>query len=149
MDHIIIKDEYYLDLPENQELKPPSEETAPSSKAIFLTAARRNPTAVDLLPGVPYNQQFTNCCKGSVVAAWGQDPSAYVSQFQVSVGQAGTSNKTVKLAENFTLLGAGPSYTCSPAKVVTSTAFLTPDKRSKTQGLKHHKDVSCNLKTCL
>ena len=96
---------------------------------------KKTPTVVDLLPGVPYNQQFSNCCKGGVVAAWGQDPSSAVSSFQVSIGLAGTSNKTVKLPKNFTLLGPGPGYTCGPAKVVPSTVFLTPDKRRKTQAL--------------
>ncbi|KAK8949523.1 COBRA-like protein 4 [Platanthera zijinensis] len=95
----------------------------------------KSPTVVDLLPGVPYNQQIANCCKGGVVASWGQDPSAAVSAFQVSVGLAGTSNKTVKLPTNFTLLGPGPGYTCGPAKVVPSTTFLTPDRRRKTQAL--------------
>lgn len=103
---------------------------------------KKNPTVVDLMPGVPYNQQFTNCCKGGVVAAWGQDPQAAVSAFQISVGQAGTSNKTVKLPKNFTLLGPSPGYTCGPAKVVPSTTFLTPDHRRKTQALS--KNVHCN-----
>ncbi|KAL3614415.1 COBRA-like protein 4 [Castilleja foliolosa] len=94
---------------------------------------KRNPTVVDLLPGVPYNQQIANCCKGGVVGSWGQDPSAAVSSFQVSVGLAGTSNKTVKLPKNFTLLGPGPGYTCGPAKIVPSTVFLTSDRRRKTQ----------------
>ncbi|KAK7843073.1 cobra-like protein 4 [Quercus suber] len=53
----------------------------------------------------------------------------------VSVGLAGTSNKTVKLPKNFTLLGPGPGYTCGPAKIVPSTVFLTSDKRRKTQAL--------------
>lgn len=96
---------------------------------------RKTPTVVDLLPGVPYNQQIANCCKGGVIAAYGQDPSASVSSFQVSVGLAGTSNKTVKLPKNFTLLGPGPGYTCGPAKIVPSTVFLTPDRRRKTQAL--------------
>ncbi|KAK4479421.1 hypothetical protein RD792_014935 [Penstemon davidsonii] len=85
---------------------------------------KRNPIVVDLLPGVPYNQQIANCCKGGVVASWGQDPSSAVSSFQVSVGLAGTSNKTVKLPKNFTLLGPGPGYTCGPAKIVPSTWTL-------------------------
>ena len=96
---------------------------------------KRTPTVVDLLPGVPYNQQFTNCCKGGVLGTWGQDPLSAVSAFQVSVGLAGTSNKTVKLPKNFTLLGPGPGYTCGPAKIVPSTVFLTADKRRKTQAL--------------
>ncbi|CAN0876954.1 COBRA-like protein 4 [Linum grandiflorum] len=96
---------------------------------------QKKPTVVDLLPGVPYNQQFTNCCKGGVLASWGQDSSAAVSAFQVSVGLAGTSNRTVKLPRNFTLLGPGLGYTCGPAKVVPSTLFLTADRRRKTQAL--------------
>ncbi|KAL6281460.1 hypothetical protein ACE6H2_018341 [Prunus campanulata] len=104
-------------------------------KAAIPHCCKKTPTVVDLLPGVPYNQQFTNCCKGGVLASWGQDPTASVSAFQVSVGQAGTSNKTVKLPKNFTLLGPGPGYTCGPAKVVPSTVFLTADRRRKTQAL--------------
>ncbi|RRT36097.1 hypothetical protein B296_00040200 [Ensete ventricosum] len=96
---------------------------------------KRTPAVVDLLPGVPYNQQIANCCKAGVVASYGQDPAAAVSAFQVSVGLSGTSNKTVKLPKNFTLLGPGFGYTCGPAKVVPSTTFLTPDKRRKTQAL--------------
>ncbi|GKU95120.1 hypothetical protein SLEP1_g8520 [Rubroshorea leprosula] len=96
---------------------------------------KRNPTVVDLLPGVPYNQQIANCCKGGVVASRGQDPSSAVSAFQLSVGLAGTSNKTVRLPKNFTLLGPGPGYTCSQAKIVPSTIFLSADGRRKTQAL--------------
>ncbi|KAJ4762944.1 hypothetical protein LUZ62_028004 [Rhynchospora pubera] len=96
---------------------------------------KRTPTVVDLLPGVPYNQQIANCCKGGVIAAYGQDPAAAVSAFQVSVGLAGTTNKTVKLPKNFTLLGPGLGYTCGPAKIVPSTVYWTPDHRRKTQAL--------------
>nr|CAD1832338.1 unnamed protein product [Ananas comosus var. bracteatus] len=96
---------------------------------------KKTPTVVDLLPGVPYNQQIANCCKGGVVASYGQDPASAVSSFQVSVGLSGTSNKTVKLPQNFTLLGPGPGYTCGPAKIVPSTVFFTPDHRRKTQAL--------------
>ena len=98
----------------------------------------RSPIVLDLLPGVPYNQQFSNCCKAGVMSAWGQDPTGSVSAFQVSVGLAGTSNKTVKLPTNFTLLGPGPGYTCGPAKVVPSTVYFTPDRRRKTQALSKH-----------
>ncbi|GER46005.1 COBRA-like protein [Striga asiatica] len=105
---------------------------------------KRNPNVVDLLPGVPYNQQIANCCKGGVVSSWGQDPSSAVSSFQVSVGLAGTSNKTVKLPTNFTLLAPGPGYTCGPANIVPSTVYLTPDKRRKTQALKKLKKAGIN-----
>lgn len=60
---------------------------------------------------------------------------AFFSPPQVSVGLAGTTNKTVKLPKNFTLLGPGLGYTCGPAKVVPSTVYWTPDHRRKTQAL--------------
>ncbi|CAN6319610.1 unnamed protein product [Urochloa humidicola] len=98
-------------------------------------SCKKTPSIVDLLPGVPYNQQIANCCKAGVVSAYGQDPAGSVSAFQVSVGIAGTTNKTVKLPKNFTLLGPGLGYTCGPAKIVPSTVYLTPDRRRKTQAL--------------
>ncbi|KAL5544654.1 hypothetical protein UlMin_008438 [Ulmus minor] len=98
-------------------------------------SCKRDPKVVDLLPNAPFNQQFTNCCKGGVLASWGQDPIASVAAFQISVGLSGTSNKTVKLPKNFTLLGPGPGYTCGPAKLVPSTHFLSPDGRRKAQAL--------------
>eukprot|EP00252_Welwitschia_mirabilis_P002939 TRINITY_DN12943_c0_g1_i1.p1 TRINITY_DN12943_c0_g1~~TRINITY_DN12943_c0_g1_i1.p1 ORF type:complete len:484 (+),score=54.19 TRINITY_DN12943_c0_g1_i1:61-1452(+) len=94
---------------------------------------KKNPTVVDLLPGVPYNMQFTNCCKGGALASWAQDPPNSIASFQISVGNAGTSNKTVKLPKNFTLKAPGPGYTCGPAKKVTPSIFLAPDKRRSTQ----------------
>ncbi|KAJ9163501.1 hypothetical protein P3X46_023163 [Hevea brasiliensis] len=96
---------------------------------------KRNPTVVDLLPGVPYNQQIANCCKGGVVSSWGQDPSTAVSSFQLSVGQSGTTNKTVRLPKNFTLLGPGRGYTCSQATIVQPSVFLSSDGRRQTQAM--------------
>eukprot|EP00257_Ricinus_communis_P014323 XP_015571967.2 protein COBRA [Ricinus communis] len=96
---------------------------------------KKDPTVVDLLPGTPYNQQIANCCKGGVINSWAQDPATAVSSFQVSVGAAGTSNKTVRLPKNFTLKAPGPGYTCGPAKIVRPTKFVTPDKRRVTQAL--------------
>ncbi|GMH01096.1 hypothetical protein Nepgr_002935 [Nepenthes gracilis] len=96
---------------------------------------KKNPTVVDLLPGTPYNQQIANCCRGGVINSWVQDPSNAVSAFQLSVGQAGTTNKTVRLPKNFTLQAPGPGYTCGPAKIVKATKFVTADKRRVTQAL--------------
>ncbi|CAN1151692.1 Protein COBRA [Linum perenne] len=90
---------------------------------------KKTPAVVDLLPGTPYNQQIANCCKSGVMK-----PGA-VSSFQVAVGSAGTTNRTVRLPENFTLLGPGPGYACGPAKIVRPTKFLTADKRRVTQAL--------------
>jgi hypothetical protein len=96
---------------------------------------KKDPTVVDMLPGTPYNQQIANCCKGGVLNSWAQDPSNAVSSFQLSVGSAGTTNKTVKLPRNFTLRAPGPGYTCGPAKIVRPTQFITSDKRRVTQAL--------------
>ncbi|XP_014497881.1 protein COBRA [Vigna radiata var. radiata] len=95
----------------------------------------KNPTVVDLLPGTPYNQQIANCCKGGVLSSWVQDPSRAAASFQLSVGGAGTTTRTVKLPTNFTLEAPGPRYTCGQAKIVRPTKFITPDKRRVTQAL--------------
>ncbi|XP_042498579.1 COBRA-like protein 1 [Macadamia integrifolia] len=95
----------------------------------------KNPTVVDLLPGTPYNQQIANCCKGGVINSWAQDPANAVSSFQLSVGQAGTTNRTVRVPKNFTLKAPGPGYTCGPAKIVKPTRFVTADLRRVTQAL--------------
>ncbi|WVZ06284.1 hypothetical protein V8G54_019630 [Vigna mungo] len=95
----------------------------------------KNPTVVDLLPGTPYNQQIANCCKGGLLSSWVQDPSRAAASFQVSVGGAGSTTRTVKLPTNFTLEAPGPRYTCAQAKIVRPTKFITPDKRRVTQAL--------------
>lgn len=104
-------------------------------KANIPHCCKRNPTVVDLLPGTPYNQQIANCCKGGVISSWVQDPATSVSSFQLSVGQAGTSNRTVRVPKNFTLKAPGPGYTCGPAKIVKPSKFITVDKRRVTQAL--------------
>lgn len=96
---------------------------------------KKDPTVVDLLPGTPYNQQIANCCKGGVLNSWVQDPANAASSFQVSVGAAGTTNKTVRVPRNFTLKAPGPGYTCGPAKIVKPTKFITADKRRITQAM--------------
>ncbi|KAJ7956493.1 COBRA-like protein [Quillaja saponaria] len=88
---------------------------------------KKDPTVVDLLPGTPLNQQIANCCKGGVLN------SNAASSFQLSVGDAGTTNKTVQVPKNFTLKAPGSGYTCGPAKIVRPTKFLTSDKRRVTQ----------------
>ncbi|KAL2552231.1 Protein COBRA [Forsythia ovata] len=98
-------------------------------------SCKKDPTVVDLLPGTPYNQQIANCCKGGVLSSWAQDPSNAASSFQVSVGAAGTTNKTVRVPKNFTLKAPGPGYTCGPAKVGKPTKFVTQDGRRVTQAM--------------
>uniref|UniRef100_A0A0E0KJ61 COBRA-like protein n=1 Tax=Oryza punctata TaxID=4537 RepID=A0A0E0KJ61_ORYPU len=96
---------------------------------------KKDPTIVDLLPGTPYNMQIANCCKAGVINTFNQDPSNAASSFQISVGLAGTTNKTVKLPKNFTLKAPGPGYTCGRAMIVRPTKFFTNDGRRATQAL--------------
>lgn len=104
-------------------------------KANIPHSCKKTPSVVDLLPGVPMNQRFSDCCKSGVMASWGQDPSAAVSAFQLSVGHSGTSNKTVTPPKNFYLLGPGPGYTCSAATIVPPSVSFSPDGRRTTQAM--------------
>lgn len=97
---------------------------------------KKTPTIVDLLPGTPYNQQISNCCRGGVISSWAQDPATASSSFQISVGQSGTTNTTVRAPRNITLKTPGPGYTCGPAQKVLSTKFMSADKRRKTQAMR-------------
>ncbi|PWZ43945.1 COBRA-like protein 3 [Zea mays] len=54
---------------------------------------------------------------------------------KISVGLAGTTNKTVKVSENFTLKTPGPGYTCGRAIVGRPTKFFSADGRRVTQDL--------------
>ncbi|XP_028123647.1 uncharacterized protein LOC114320776 [Camellia sinensis] len=96
---------------------------------------KKDPTVVDLLPRTPYNQQIANCCKGGVINSWVQDPSNATSSFQISVGGAGTTNKTVRVPKTLTLKAPGPGYTCGPAKVGKPTKFVTQNVRKVTQAM--------------
>ncbi|CAN1151688.1 COBRA-like protein 4 [Linum perenne] len=99
---------------------------------------KRDPTVVDLLPGVPKNQKFTDCCKGGVLASRGGHDDAgasTMSSFQLTVGHSGTSNRTVRLPQDFYLLGPGPGYTCSGASVGTPSVFYSTDGRRRSQAL--------------
>lgn len=91
------------------------------------------PYIVDLLPGVPYNQQVSNCCRGGVISSLAQDPQTALSAFQITVGNSGSTNTTVVLPKNFTLQTPGPGYTCGPATKVPPSQFLDADKRRVTQ----------------
>ncbi|WOK99349.1 hypothetical protein Cni_G08061 [Canna indica] len=97
---------------------------------------KRDPSIVDLLPGTPYNMQIANCCKGGVISSWVQDPANAASSFQLSVGLAGTSKKTVKAPINVTLKTPGPGYTCGKANSVPSSKFVSQDGRRTTEALK-------------
>ncbi|MFS7956144.1 hypothetical protein Hanom_Chr07g00651131 [Helianthus anomalus] len=97
-------------------------------------SCKKTPTVVDLLPDVPYNQQVANCCKGGVMSVRGLDPENYISSFQITVGNTGTTNYTIKVPRNFTFLDPhNPGHTCGPAIVGKQTKFITSDGRRVTQ----------------
>ncbi|CAN1796185.1 COBRA-like protein 4 [Linum perenne] len=99
---------------------------------------RRDPSVVDLLPGVPKNQKFSDCCKGGVLASRGGHDDAgasTLSSFQLTIGHSGTSNRTVRLPQDFYLLGPGPGYTCSGASVGSPSVFYSSDGRRRSQAL--------------
>ncbi|KAJ1293556.1 hypothetical protein BS78_01G077500 [Paspalum vaginatum] len=96
-------------------------------------SCKKDPTVVDLLPGTPYDMQIANCCKGGVLSTFNQDPENAISSFQLSVGLAGTTTKTVKLPKNFTLRGPVPGYTCGRATVRKPTMFFSADGRRATR----------------
>lgn len=70
----------------------------------------RKPKVVDLLPGTPYNQQISQCCKGGILNTMVQDLATSVSMFQMTVGAAGTTTKTVRRPKNFTLIGSARAW---------------------------------------
>ncbi|KAL0762478.1 hypothetical protein Bca101_078629 [Brassica carinata] len=41
---------------------------------------KKTPTVVDLLPGTPYNQHISNCCRGGLISSWAQDPATAVGR---------------------------------------------------------------------
>ncbi|KAF2532890.1 hypothetical protein F2Q70_00032490 [Brassica cretica] len=87
------------------------------------------PTVVDLPPKTPYNQQIANCCKGGVLKP------GLESAFQISVGQAGTTVKTVRMPVNLMFTAPKQQYICGPTKNVRPTTFITADKRRMTRAL--------------
>ncbi|KAI3917897.1 hypothetical protein MKW98_000131 [Papaver atlanticum] len=71
----------------------------------------KQPEIIDLLPGVPYNMQTSNCCKGGVLTTEIQDPSKHGAFFQMSVGKAlfmEIVNGTAKPSVNQTAPAAPP-----------------------------------------
>ncbi|XP_074299720.1 protein COBRA isoform X2 [Silene latifolia] len=95
----------------------------------------KNPTIIDLKPDAPYNQRIANCCRGGVLSSWfGYRPHS-VSAFQISVGNAGTTNRTVRMPKKFTFDAPGAVYTCGPSKIIRPTIFITADRRRMTQAL--------------
>lgn len=88
-------------------------------------SCQKTPSIVDLMPSAPYNMWIKKCCRGGVLGSLLQDPANSEAAFQLSVGEAGTNNKTVRLPKNFTLSAPGNGYTCGSARIVKPTKFIT------------------------
>ncbi|KAF9620162.1 hypothetical protein IFM89_010897 [Coptis chinensis] len=71
----------------------------------------RKPFVVDFLPGTPYNQQGCQFFAKGSDNFMDRDRDNAISSFQISVGSAGTTNKTVRAPKHFTLKVPGPGYT--------------------------------------
>ncbi|KAJ0248757.1 COBRA-like protein 5 [Hirschfeldia incana] len=87
------------------------------------------PTVIDLSPRTPSYQQIANCCRGGVLKPGSE------SAFQLSVGNAGDSVKTVRMPVNFMFTAPKQQYICGPTKNVRPTRFITADKRRVTRAL--------------
>jgi hypothetical protein len=92
-------------------------------------SCKKDPVVIDLLPSTPYDMQIANCCKAGVISTFNQDPANAASSFQLSVGLAGTTTKTVKVPRNFTLRAPDPGYTCGSAIVGKPSFLFSADGR--------------------
>lgn len=93
----------------------------------------KRPVIVDLLPGAPYNQQTSNCCKGGVLSSITQDSSKFGAAFQMNVGGSGDNYTDFMMPENFTL--GLPGYTCGNPFEVPPSKFFANGGRRRTQAL--------------
>ncbi|KAF8018399.1 hypothetical protein BT93_H3324 [Corymbia citriodora subsp. variegata] len=104
-----------------------------SFKGAVPASCTRRPTVVDLTADTRY--KIDGCCKGGVLLTQLQDPRKSTAEFQIAVGNSGTTNETVQVPKNYTLAAPGGGYSCSSAKIVQPTRFYSPDRRSVTQAL--------------
>nr|XP_010919369.1 COBRA-like protein 7 [Elaeis guineensis] len=89
----------------------------------------KTPVIVDLALGAPYNMQYKNCCRGGVLSSTTQDPTKFMSSFQMSVGGVLDLRKVTKaIPSNFSL--GLPGYTCSNATVVAPSKVRVDSQRS-------------------
>lgn len=93
----------------------------------------RSPTVADLTANMPSREKIDGCCKGGVLLTQLQDARKSVAKFQIAVGAAGTTSKTVQLPKNYTLAApGGGGYSCSSAKIVPPTKFLSNGRKRVT-----------------
>ncbi|MCL7023171.1 hypothetical protein MKW94_000311 [Papaver nudicaule] len=105
----------------------------------------KRPVIVDLPTDTPLNQRITNCCRGGRLSSRYQAINKSTASFQISVGNAGTANRTVRMPKNFTFIGGRAEYICGPAKMARLSRFTTPDGRRTIQAFMTWK-VVCTYK---
>ncbi|PHT36136.1 hypothetical protein CQW23_23836 [Capsicum baccatum] len=86
---------------------------------------------VDLLPGVSYNIQTVNCCKGGVLTSMTQDPKRYGASFEMGIGSASDDGSNPRIPKNFTL--GIPRYTYGQLFLVPPSKFSVDKGRQKTK----------------
>ncbi|XP_047340364.1 COBRA-like protein 6 [Impatiens glandulifera] len=95
----------------------------------------KKPIIIDLLPGTPFNNQFTNCCKGGVLSSLMQGPGKYGSAFLMKVGGiVGSTSSNDKMHVgvplNFSLGLSG--YSCgNPFRVAPTIFYYDNGRRTK------------------
>ncbi|KAM3309420.1 hypothetical protein P3S67_011164 [Capsicum chacoense] len=88
---------------------------------------------VDILPGVSYNMQTTNCCKGEVLTSMTQDLGRYGASFEMGIGIASDDGSGPRIPEKFTL--GIRRYTCGQPFSVPPSKFSIDKGRRKTKAV--------------
>ncbi|XP_030499388.2 protein COBRA [Cannabis sativa] len=112
------------------------------------TSCAKAPTIFDLTANddeVKQNQKIDGCCKGGVLLSRVQSYHNSTTAFQIAVGGEGSSNITWRLPTNYTFRTPHGAYSCSRARVVPNTRFISADRRRITQAMKTWK-VECSYK---
>ncbi|KAL7227904.1 hypothetical protein ACSBR1_022727 [Camellia fascicularis] len=100
----------------------------------------KKPVIIDLMPGVSYNKQVANCCKGGVLSSIIQGPNLFGAAFQMNVG-ASTTSTNISMPGNFSLGLVG--YTCGDPVEVGPSKFIEDNGRRQTQALATY-NVTCS-----
>ncbi|KAF8702856.1 hypothetical protein HU200_032691 [Digitaria exilis] len=91
----------------------------------------KRPVMADLLPGAPYNQQVTNCCRGGVVSSTTQSNLTSTAAFQMVVGEfaaaKGGGGAEPEMPWGFDI--GVPGYSCSNATKVPPTRTKVDSQR--------------------
>lgn len=99
----------------------------------------KEPVIIDLLPGTPFNKQFSNCCKGGELSSMVQDSSKFLSAFRMNVGAFSNNSTNINMPDNFTL--GLPGYTCG-APVQVQPTKTSQDGRRWTETLGENSKTS-------